>query len=68
MDDAEFLTVEQVAQRLLVQPAAVRTWLRRGQLRGYKLPGRVGDWRIRAEDLEVMLQSTAREVADVLNV
>ena len=47
MAEYEFLTVQQVAQKLLVGPDAVRRWLREGQMRGYRLPG--GDWRIRPE-------------------
>jgi excisionase family DNA binding protein len=46
-------TVEQVADRLQVQPATVRVWLRLGKLHGTQ-PGnsrRVG-WRVRASELE----------------
>ena len=65
VENAHFLTVEQVAQRLLVQPAAVRTWLKRGQLRGFKLPGPLGEWRIRTEDVETMLAAPVK-VADAV--
>jgi excisionase family DNA binding protein len=49
-----FLTVPEIAKQLRVWPETVRHWLHRGELEGVKLPG--GDWRIRAVDLDAMLQ------------
>lgn len=54
MSERELLTVMQVAQWVNVEPAAVRHWLRTGNLKGLKLPG--GDWRVRADDVEGMLK------------
>lgn len=38
------LTPDQVAAALQVDVTTVHRWLKRGKLRGFKLPG--GDWRI----------------------
>lgn len=51
----EFLTVREVAEQLKVWRETVRVWLQQGKLRGFKLPG--GDWRIRPEDVDAMLQA-----------
>jgi excisionase family DNA binding protein len=50
----QYLTVEEVAERLRVNPASVRAWLRDGKLRGLALGGRTG-WRIPAEAFEAFL-------------
>ena len=63
MGDLEFLTVDQVCQRLLIGPDAVRRWLRKGQMRGYRLPG--GDWRIKPEDVDAVLTPTSRKADNV---
>jgi excisionase family DNA binding protein len=47
------LTVAQVSERLQVQPATIRHWLRRGTLHG-ALPGgsrRIG-WRVRQSEVD----------------
>lgn len=62
MVDSDFLTVVEVARRLSVRVETVRSWLGTGRLRGFKLPG--GDWRVRPEDLAIMLQSPAVKVGD----
>lgn len=55
MAEEKFLTVVQLAERLSVGQYAVREWLKAGRLKGCKLPG--GDWRIRPEDIQVLLGS-----------
>ena len=54
MEIREFLTVREVADKVRVWPETVRYWLQSGKLKGLKLPG--GDWRIKPNDLEDMLQ------------
>ncbi len=51
MTDEQFLTVEEVADRLRVSQEAVRNWLRKGDLRGFSL-GRKAGWRIRPSELD----------------
>jgi excisionase family DNA binding protein len=48
----EFLTVEEVAERLKVHPESVRDWLRAGKLKGLKA-GR--QWRIQESALNAFL-------------
>ena len=55
MNERELLTVTQVALWVNVEPAAVRHWLRTGNLKGLKLPS--GDWRVRPADVEGMLKA-----------
>ena len=50
--------VAEVAELLSVTVNTVRAWLRTGKLRGVKLPG--GDWRVRQEDLDAMLNVKSR--------
>lgn len=46
----EFLTVQEVADRLKVTPLTVRRWLNKGELVGIQLGDRAG-WRITEDDL-----------------
>ena len=54
MVSERFLTVVEIADQLQVLPMTVREWLRKGKLKGVRLPG--GDWRVPPEDLEAMLE------------
>ena len=54
MDLSKLITVDQVAEVILMKPATIRCWLREGKLKGSKLPG--GDWRIKEQDLAAILQ------------
>lgn len=47
---ARLLTPEETAEFLGVSPNTVRAWLRRGELKGVKLGGKV--WRVRQEDID----------------
>jgi excisionase family DNA binding protein len=49
--DDEWLTVQEVATYLRMNPATIRKWLREGRLRGISFGGPAG-WRIRREELE----------------
>jgi excisionase family DNA binding protein len=49
MDMSDFLTPEQVAERLQVKPKTIREWLRTGELVGFKLGA---GWRISAADID----------------
>ncbi len=50
-------TVEEAAEYLQVVPATVREWLRKGEMKGVKLGGRI--WRIREQDLVEYLDKMA---------
>jgi excisionase family DNA binding protein len=56
---SDFLTVDDVAKRLKLNPQTVRRWIRRGLLPAAKLGGK--EWRVRMEDLE---RVTVGPVAD----
>lgn len=51
---AEMLSVQEVARRLDVSPRTVKRWIRRGHLRGYKLPL---FWKVASFDLERFLRT-----------
>ena len=51
----QLLTAAEISDQLQVLPVTVREWLRKGKLKGVRLPG--GDWRIRPKDVEAMLQA-----------
>lgn len=46
------LTTHEVAERLRVKLITVQRWLKRGKLRGTKLPG--GEWRVPSSEVERM--------------
>ena len=48
------LTTQDVGERLKTPSLTVSMWLRKGALRGTKLPS--NEWRVRPEDLERMLK------------
>lgn len=50
--EPDFLTVEEIAEKLRVKVYTVRDWIRRKELPAYKV-GR--DWRIAKEDYEKFL-------------
>jgi excisionase family DNA binding protein len=54
----DYLTPEQVAERLNVSPRAVLEWLRHGRLVGHKF-GRL--WRVDVKDLEAFIQASRVE-------
>ncbi len=56
MREDKLLTPPQVARHLQVNERTVTQWLRRGQLRGYKI-GK--EWRVSARDLENFLEQNA---------
>ncbi len=60
MHKEQWLTVNQIAERLQVHPETVRRWLRDGRLQGRNFGGKSG-YRVREEDLEEFL---AQEPAD----
>lgn len=51
MDQGQWLTVEQVAERLQFHPDTVRRLLREGKIQGYRQTRR-GGWRIRASEID----------------
>jgi len=56
--DIEVYTPEEIAEKLRVDPATVRRWLREGQVRGLKL-GR--QWRIEKAEYEAFLERKRSE-------
>jgi excisionase family DNA binding protein len=59
--EGRFEGVEEVAERLLVDPQTVRRWIKSGKLKAYK-PGR--EFRIKSTDLEAFLKT--REVGSIV--
>jgi excisionase family DNA binding protein len=55
---ADFLSPEEVAERLHVTPRTVRDWLRAGRLPGFKFAEK--EWRIEARDLAAFIASSER--------
>ncbi len=56
MSEEKLLTPPQVARRLQVNERTVTQWLRKGNLRGFKI-GK--EWRVAAQDLEAFLERNA---------
>ena len=50
---SEYLTLQEVAQRLRVNPRTVQRWIHSGKLKAYRA-GHL--WRIRPEDLDDFLE------------
>ena len=48
----EWLTVDEVAQQLRVDPETVRRWIRKGELPVLSLPSARAGYRIRRDELE----------------
>ncbi len=51
----KLLSPEEIAEKLAVKPATVRSWLRSGRIKGFKAGQRV--WRVREEDYLVFIDS-----------
>ncbi len=58
MNDEKLLTPVDVADRLQVNERTVTHWLRKGQLRGFKI-GK--EWRVSVKDLEAFLEASAKK-------
>ncbi len=56
MTEEKLMTPPQVARRLQVNERTVTQWLRKGNLRGFKI-GK--EWRISPRDLEAFLEQSA---------
>jgi excisionase family DNA binding protein len=66
MDEERLMTVQEVADRLRVNPYTVRRWLRDGALKGRLLGGKRAGYRIAASDLRHFLAGTGREEGKAL--
>jgi excisionase family DNA binding protein len=55
----QILTVEQAAERLQAHPQTVRKWLREGKLRGVMPGGKKLGYRIRASEVDRLLNPDA---------
>jgi len=53
----EYLTVEEVGERLKVSTYTVKRWLREGELAGVRL-GRNGPWRTTEDDIRAFLKES----------
>jgi excisionase family DNA binding protein len=62
--EGRFEGVEEVAERLLVDPQTVRRWIKSGKLKAYK-PGR--EYRILSNDLDAFLESRSSPKAPALH-
>ena len=60
MTDERFLTVDEVAARLRVDPETVRRMLRDGRLVGVRLGGRRAGWRITESALAALMAGRRR--------
>ncbi|HEY7068404.1 MAG TPA: helix-turn-helix domain-containing protein [Chloroflexota bacterium] len=56
MADAEWLTVNEIAERLKVTPQTVQRWLRAKELAGLNLGGKAG-YRVRRADLDAFIRA-----------
>jgi excisionase family DNA binding protein len=54
VDQEQYSTIDEVAERLQVSDQTIRRWIKSGRLAAYK-PGR--EWRIKTEDLERFLEA-----------
>lgn len=59
-DDERFMTVDEVAARLRVDPETVRRMLRTGRLEGVRLGGRKAGWRISSAAVTHLLRGKPR--------
>jgi excisionase family DNA binding protein len=62
MVEEELLTIQEVAQRLRLNPETVRRWLNNGRIHGYKLGSDRAGWRIPASEIPRVL--TAGDAPD----
>jgi excisionase family DNA binding protein len=58
MNNDKLLTPGDIANRLQVNERTVTHWLRKGQLRGFKI-GK--EWRVSVNDLEALLEASANK-------
>jgi excisionase family DNA binding protein len=63
MHGEQLLKVDEVADRLRVNPETVRRMLRRGRLRGSMPAGIRGGWRIPASEVDRLLKETEGKAA-----
>ena len=59
MTEERLLTVRDVAERLAVHENTILNWLRRGQLRGYRVGGTKAGWRVKETDLVRFMERRA---------
>ncbi len=57
MTTERYLTAEQVAARMQVNPETVRRWLRSGRLRGFLAGSARGGWRVAESDLQDFIRA-----------
>jgi excisionase family DNA binding protein len=60
MDDSPFLTVQEVAARLRMNPETIRRWLRQGKLQGRMFGGDRGGYRIAEAEVQRFIAESKR--------
>jgi excisionase family DNA binding protein len=61
------LDIEEVAERLKVSESTIRSLVRSGKLRAYRIGGKRGRLRFKEEDLDAYVDSTLVQPADIGN-
>jgi excisionase family DNA binding protein len=61
----QFLTVNEVAEKLQVHPRTVKRWLNDGKLKGVLLGDRAG-WRVSTKQFEEFVDEQLRATEDVI--
>ena len=64
MTSERLLTVKDITERLGVHENTVLAWLKRAELKGYRLGGTRAGWRVRESDLEHFLERRANVLGD----
>jgi excisionase family DNA binding protein len=59
----ELLTVEEVAERLKLSQETIRIWLRNGRLSGIRLGTRRSGWRVRASEIDRLIEAGKAKAA-----
>lgn len=56
MSEERYVTVEEVAKRLALNPETIRRWLRDGKIKGVRIGVRRAGWRIPMSEVERVLR------------
>lgn len=54
--DTNYLTVEEIAYKLQIHKETARRFMKSGQIKAFKIPGR-GQWRVSPADFQTFLDS-----------
>lgn len=56
MDDDQLLTVNEVAERLRLNPKTIRRWIGAGKIAAIRLGSDRAGWRIRSSEINLLLE------------